>query len=78
MMWRNDYWVFISDTPFSPTDTPATLPLRPGTWSSHQQGAPSPSATISAGVRGRYVRVQLAGTNYLSLAEVWVFGQWNP
>jgi hypothetical protein len=30
---------------------------------------------IAAGVRGRYVRVQLTGANYLSLAEVQVFGQ---
>jgi hypothetical protein len=30
---------------------------------------------IAAGAQGRYVRVQLAGANYLSLAEVQVFGQ---
>jgi sugar lactone lactonase YvrE len=70
----NDYWVFVSDTPFLPTDTPSTLQFRAGTWSSHQTTAPSPSATILAGTEGRYVRVQLTGTNYLSLAEVQVFG----
>jgi hypothetical protein len=69
----NDYWVFVSDTPFSPTDTPATLALRPGTWSSHQTATPSPSSVIAAGAQGRYVRVQLTGANYLSLAEVQVF-----
>jgi hypothetical protein len=68
----NDYWVFVSDTPFSPTDTPTTLALRPGTWSSHQTATPSPSAAIAAGAQGRYVRVQLTGANYLSLAEVQV------
>jgi hypothetical protein len=71
-----DYWVFLSDTPFSPGDTPATLQKRAGTWKSHQTGVPNPSATIRTdGAKGRYVRVQLSGTDYLSLAEVQVFDQ---
>jgi hypothetical protein len=74
----SDYWVFVSDTPFDPTDTPATLQGRAGTWSSHQTSAPSPSANIPAGAQGRYVRVQLSGTNYLSLAEVQAFGTIGP
>ncbi len=70
-----DYWVFVSDTPFNPSDTPATLQSRAGTWSSHQTSAPNPSTNISVGgAKGRYVRVQLSGTDYLSLAEVQVFG----
>jgi hypothetical protein len=70
-----DYWVFVSNTPFGPTDTPSTLQSRTGTWSSHQTTAPNPSITIAAGgVQGRYVRVQLTGTNFLSLAEVQVMG----
>jgi hypothetical protein len=69
-----DYWVFVSDTPFGPTDTPSTLQSRTGTWSSHQTPAPNPSTVIAVGgAQGRYVRVQLTGTNYLSLAEVQVF-----
>jgi hypothetical protein len=71
----NDYWVFVSDTPFGATDTPATLQGRVGTFSSHQTAAPNPSTVIAAGAQGRYVRVQLTGANYLSLAEVQVFGQ---
>ncbi|HYL36121.1 MAG TPA: SBBP repeat-containing protein, partial [Bryobacteraceae bacterium] len=71
----SDYWVFVSDTPFGPTDTPATLQNRAGTWSSHQTVKPNPGTTVSAGAQGRYVRVQLSGSNYLSLAEVQVFGQ---
>jgi hypothetical protein len=72
----NDYWIFVSNTPFSPADTPATLKSRAGTWSSHQTEAPHPSTKITtAGARGRYVRVQLSGTNHLSLAEVQVLGQ---
>jgi hypothetical protein len=35
-----------------------------------------PSTTIrTAGAKGRYVRVQLTGAGYLSLAEVQVFGK---
>ena len=71
----SDYWVFVSDTPFLASDTPATLQNRANTFKSHQTAAPSPSATIPVGSPGRYVRVQLDGTNNLSLAEVQVFGQ---
>jgi YD repeat-containing protein len=71
----SDYWVFISNTPFLSTDTPATLQYRAGTWSSHQTTAPSPMSIIAAGgFQGQYVRVQLSGTNYLALAEVQVMG----
>jgi uncharacterized delta-60 repeat protein len=70
----SDYWVFVSDTPFLASDTPATLQDRPGTSSRHQINAPMPSATIPLTAQGRYVRVQLTGTNYLSLAEVQVLG----
>ncbi len=72
----SDYWVFVSDTPFAASDTPVTLQKRPRTWSSHQTGAPQPSTRIAvSNVTGRYIRVQLSGTNYLSLAEVQVFGR---
>jgi hypothetical protein len=71
----SDYWVFVSDNPFQPGDTPATLQNRAATWNSHQTAAPNPFTVVAAtGVQGRYVRVQLGGANYLSLAEVQVFG----
>jgi hypothetical protein len=78
----NDYWVFVSDTPFGATDTPSALQNRAGTWSSHQTTAPNPSTIIAAGnTHGRYVRVQLTNPNYLSLAEVQVLSSpvpdWN-
>ena len=53
-------------------DTPATLAVRAGTFASHQLTAPNPFATIPVGLQARYVRVQLTGTNYLSLAEMQV------
>ena len=70
----SDFWVFVSNTPFLSTDTPATLQNRAGTFASHQTTAPNPSTTITVGAQGRYVRVQLSDTDYLSLAEVQVFG----
>jgi hypothetical protein len=70
----DDYWVFVSNTPFSSTDTPATLQNRPGTFGSHQTTAPNSSASINVGTQGRFVRIQLTGADYLSLAEVQVFG----
>jgi hypothetical protein len=70
-----DYWVFVSNTPFLATDTPATLMTRAGTFASHQTTSPNPSTTITVGAPGQYVRVQLTSAGYLSLAEVQVFGQ---
>jgi len=74
----SDYWVFISNTPFQPTDTPATLATRAGTWASHQTSMPNPETVIPVGgTAGEYVRVQLTGQNYLSLAEVQVMGAFD-
>jgi alpha-L-fucosidase len=40
-------------------------------WSNHQTTYPNPMTILSVGgINGRYVKVQLTGTNYLSLAEV--------
>jgi hypothetical protein len=70
----SDYWIFVSDTPFTAADTAATLQTRAATTGFHQTSAPGPSTTVPINGQGRYVRVQLAGTNYLSLAEVQVTG----
>jgi hypothetical protein len=73
----NDYWIFVSNKAFDPRDTPEQLEPRRAIWGSHQTITPNPSASIPLqDVRGRYVRVQLAGENYLCLAEVRVIGTW--
>ncbi len=47
---------------------------RAGTWSSHQIVVPNPSTNIAVpSAAGRYVRVQLSGTDYLTLSEVQIF-----
>jgi len=74
----DDYWVFISDTPFADTDTAASLITRDATWS--KQGfAPGANSIVSTtGAKGRFVRVQLPGSSapdnaYLHIAEIEVF-----
>jgi F5/8 type C domain len=42
-------------------------------WSNHQTTYPNPMITVAAGSEsGRYVKIQLADTGYLSLAEIQV------
>jgi hypothetical protein len=77
----SNYWVFVSDTPFGPADTPAILQGRAGTWSINQTTRPNPSQFINViavgqlnAPRARYVRIQLNAPGFLQLAEVQVFG----
>jgi hypothetical protein len=70
----NDFWVFTSPTPFDTSLTPQQQAARPGVWSSHQTGTAGTVTTVRPGTPGRYVMVQLNGTNYLALAGVEVFG----
>jgi hypothetical protein len=68
----DDFYVFVSDVPFVSGDLAATL-AQSGVWSYHHVGVPDPKVMLPVGRSGRYVRIQLADTNYLSLAEVKVF-----
>lgn len=65
-----DYWVFVSDSPFDTSLTPQQQSATPGVWSSHQPGQAGYPTDVAVNASGRYVMVQLNGTNYLSLAEV--------
>ena len=69
----SDYWVFVSDTPFDHSLTPTQQAAQPGVWSNHQEATMGRPTRIQAPPSGRYVMVQLSGTNYLALAEVQVF-----
>jgi uncharacterized delta-60 repeat protein len=70
----SNFYVFVSDAPFTSTDVQTTLnqPGVSGYYTAGEGGAPS---TIVVNRTGRYVRVQLAGSSYLSLAEVKVWGR---
>jgi hypothetical protein len=79
----NQYWVFISNTPFLPTDTVDDLQQRADTWA--REGAPTHFIAMmnTGGIEGRYVRLQLSGKqskadSYLSLAEVEVLKSDSP
>ncbi|WP_246061472.1 VWD domain-containing protein [Lapillicoccus jejuensis] len=71
-----DYWVFVSNTPFDTSLSPAQQARVPGVWSSHQTGQMiSPTdVTLPGSTQGRYVLVQLNGSDYLHIAEVEAFG----
>lgn len=66
-----DYWVLVSDTPFT-SDSLAEARTAPGVTAVHRQDqAGRPTNVELAAAKGRYVRVQLASTtDPLSLTEV--------
>jgi Concanavalin A-like lectin/glucanases superfamily/F5/8 type C domain len=70
----SNFYVFVSDAPFTSTDLSATF-NQAGVSSYYVAGSAGSPSVLAVGRSGRYVRVQLTGTNYLSLAEVEVFGQ---
>jgi alpha-L-fucosidase 2 len=68
-----NFYVFVSDEPFTSTDLVATQ-NQAGVSSYQVPGQGGTPTTVNANRTGRYVRVQLAGVERLSLAEVQVFG----
>jgi hypothetical protein len=69
----SDFYVLVSDTPFASTDLSATL-AQSGVGAFRVTGVGGSPTQVAVNRTGRFVRIQLAGTNYLSLAEVRVFG----
>ncbi len=70
----SDYYVFVSDDPFTSTDLNTTLNQSGVTAFYFNTTAGTPTG-ISLDQTGRYVRVQLNETNPLSLAEVVVYSE---
>jgi alpha-L-fucosidase 2 len=64
----------VSETPFSSGSLQAALDDG-RVWSRRVAGRTGRTTELPVGRRGRYVRVQLAGEGYLSLAEVEVFAR---
>jgi hypothetical protein len=69
---NSNYYLFVSDNAFTSTDLQSTL-HQSGVSNWYQSATMGSPTSLSISRTGRYVRVQLAGTNYLSLAEVQVF-----
>ncbi len=65
----SSFYVLVSDVPFASSDLAASL-AQPGVSSYAVPGEGGTPTAIAVGHSGRYVRVQLSGTDYLSLAEV--------
>lgn len=72
-----DFYVFVSDVPFTSTDLTATQ-NQAGVSSYHTSGDGGSPTTINVDRSGRYVRVQMAGSQHLTLAEVQVWGTTGP
>ena len=70
----SDFYLLISEAPFA-TSSLLELLNDSNVWSSFHAGAVGESVSIPVEAAGQYVRVQLAGQNYLSLAEVQVYGE---
>lgn len=68
-----NFYVFVSDTPFTSGSLTQTL-AQPGVSAYHHTGQGGTPSLVDVGGTGRYVRVQLVGDNALSLAEVQVYG----
>jgi F5/8 type C domain-containing protein len=64
-----DFYVFVSDVPFTSTNLTSTL-SQAGVSNYHTSGTAGTPTTLRIARSEKYVRVQLGGTNYLSLAEV--------
>jgi|GEM_PF-1850659 len=69
-----DFHVLVSETPFASFDLQATI-AQAGVADYHYPGTAGRETRIPIQTNGRYVRVQLSGTNYLQLAEVEVFAR---
>jgi YVTN family beta-propeller protein len=66
-----NYYVFVSDEPFNSKSLNNTI-NQSGVQVRRNTASPSPTMEITVGRTGRYVRVPLAGCNYLHMREVQV------
>ncbi|MDY6940278.1 MAG: discoidin domain-containing protein [Cyanobacteriota bacterium] len=69
----SNFAVMVASEPF-PTEQNFSKTLEKSTWSQKFSETAGVKEEFPVKSSGRYVRIQLAGTNYLSLAEVEVFG----
>lgn len=65
-----DFWIMVSPTPFPTSGTPAQIAASPGVVATRVASTNGQNVAWAPGGSHRYVRVQLAGSNPLSLAEV--------
>lgn len=68
-----NFHVLVSDTPFDSQDLSASI-NQPGVRNIFFSGSAGEKTVLALNKLGRYVRIQLAGANFLQLAEVEVIG----
>ena len=68
------FYVFVSGKPFISDDLQFIIDHQPEIWKHYQEGAGGGPTEITVNQPGRFIRIQLSGTDYLSLAEVEVIG----
>lgn len=68
-----DFYVFVSDEPFS-SETVADVLEQDNVFSYYHEGVAEYETVVPVNRTGRYVRVQLTGDTNLALAEIQVFG----
>jgi hypothetical protein len=71
----HDYWLLASNLPFAPGASLSDLLADPSIWKHHERAVPCARRVVGVNATARYVRVQLAGQGYLSLAELRVLGE---
>jgi len=67
------FYVLVSERPFRSTNLHDNI-NQPDVWNAYTESISGSSREIPIGTAGRYIRIQLSGANYLSLAEVEVLG----
>jgi hypothetical protein len=72
-----NFYVFVSDVSFTSTNLTTTI-NQAGVSSYQTTGQCGFPTEVTINRTGRYIRVQLAGTNYLHMAEVQVLGTATP
>ena len=69
----SNYYVFVSDVPFTSTDIASTI-AQAGVTNYFEADPAGTPTTIDINRTGRYVRVQITGTSFLAVAELKVMG----
>ena len=64
-----NFYVFLSKTPFASTDPTVTAATK-GVWKYYHAGIAGTTTIVPVKSCGRYLRIQIAGTGTLALAEV--------
>ncbi|MBD0836064.1 galactose-binding domain-containing protein [Aestuariibaculum suncheonense] len=72
-----NYYVLVSENPFQASETLIDILTRSDVYEFYQTSQMGRPTSISINQKGRYVRLQLQGTNAINMAEVEVYGTFS-